>query len=396
MSTNLSGRPPKFVDFPYYSFRNISCPEDTENNRKVFTGHAPVESILLLPTDENVREYLLDAEGRQRRKPTQVHLAMRDTLDNAPHNFSVLNGGIVIVAREVEAIEKDRLLRLISPSIINGSQTQGVLRDFLAKRKLSGNALPIIHVKFELVVTDDEALIAETSISRNFQNDVMTISIAGRLGQLDELEEHLQAKIPYTKLQKSETKLSDDYVKTEKLLQVIAALVPSELWPKEEEKDSPNKVYTYSMKAKCLKDFQVIYRKAKDPKDPDHKKFQKLYEFYLDIAAQALELYTKWKSHNGFKGSGLRALARDEVGNIQDIPDGIVFPIIASLAAFAKKTSNGWRIEPPAMFVEEELVRSAITTYKEIARSDPQSMGKNRACYSALFQITSIYQRLGR
>src|SRR5690606_27834676 len=97
------------------------------------------------------------------------------------------------------------------------------------------------------------------SIARNFQNDVMTISIAGRRGQLAELQKAYRRRHPRAELRMSETDIGEDYVFTEKLLQVITALIPAELWPKKTEKDNPNKVYTYSMKTKCLKDFQKIY-----------------------------------------------------------------------------------------------------------------------------------------
>lgn len=118
------------VVFPFHSFRNISCPEDVENDRKVFSGHAPVISILPLSTDENVRAYLLEAEGKQRRRETQVNREIRETLQNRPKSFSILNGGVVIVAHSHEIDEQKKVLRLTRPSIINGSQTQGVLKDF--------------------------------------------------------------------------------------------------------------------------------------------------------------------------------------------------------------------------------------------------------------------------
>lgn len=388
MKSTTTARPRKSVPFPYYSFRNISCPEDLENGRKVFSGQAPVRSVLELTADENVRDYLVEAEGKLRRRPTAVHNAIRETLLNSPDNFSILNSGVVIVARAFEVNEKDKLLNLYKPSIINGAQTQGVLKDIDNEGRL-----PDVHVKFEIIVTEDEDLIGETSIARNFQNDVMTISIVGRLGQLDELEESLKTKLPNLKLKKSETELSKDYVESEKLIQVITALIPKELWVKPGEPDDPNKVYTYSMKSKCLKDFQEIYKKAHDQTDPGHKKFKETYQFFLDIVDQAYELYYKWKVHQGFQGTGLRALERDG-REIVDIPDGIVFPIIASLSAFAKKTKSGWRIVPPKVFRDDELIRAAKSAYQQIARSNPQTMGKNRACYSALYQITSIYKRL--
>jgi hypothetical protein len=381
------------VSFPFHSFRNISCPEDTENDRKVFSGHAPVTSVLQLETDANVRDYLLEAEGKQRRRETQVNKEIRQTLESKPQIFSILNGGVVIVARRHEVDEQKKILRLTNASIINGSQTQGVLQDYFDRLAEDGDQAPPIHIKYELIVIDDEDLIGEISIARNFQNDVASVSIAVRRGQLDELERALRRSDPESKLRKKETQLSDDYVQTERLLQVITALVPASLWPKPKETENPNKVYTYSMKAKCLKEFQDIFVKAHDAKHEGHKEAKELYRFYLDIAPQALELYEKWKSHQGFAGTGIRSITR-EGREIVEVPDGLVFPIIASLSAFAKKTDKGWRIVPPTVFKDAELIRAAKSVYQSMANSNPWLMGKNQACYFALYQITSIYRRL--
>jgi len=383
-------RPHKSKHLPFFSIRNISCPDDTENNRKIYVGFTPVKAIIDLSTNENVRDYLLEAEGRVRRRPTQVHKAILDTLENTPFNFSVLNSGTVIVARDCEIDEKSKMAILKNPSIINGSQTQGVIKDFYETNLSEGEVCP--YIKFEIIVTDDEDLIAEISIARNFQNDVMTLSIAGRRGQLDELEESLQAKKPEFKLQKSETKLSEDYVKTERLLQVITALIPEALWPKEKEF---NKVYAYSMKAKCLKEFQALFEQAKDPEHSNHREAKELYQFYLDVAAQAFDLHQRWKTHGGFKGTGLRSIAR-EGREIKEVPEGIIFPILASLSAFALKKNDGWVIEPPSLFNDEELIRAAKSVYMDMAKSNPNVMGKSKSCYAALYQITSIYKKLSR
>lgn len=377
------------IQLSFTVLRHISSPEDTRNGRKIYAGHLPVNEILDLPTDENVRGYLVEAEGKKRRTQTTVHRAIRETLTNHPDNFCVLNSGIVIVARDLEVDEKEKKIRLKKPSIINGAQTQGVLKGM----HLDG-VLPDVNVKFEIIVTEDEDVIADTSIARNYQNDVMTISIAGRLGQLDELEASLKKVYPDVDLRKSETEWpGDDYLDTEKLLQVITALIPPSLWIKTAEKDNPNKVYTYSAKSKCLKDFQTIYRKAKDANDPDHVANKNLYQFYIEIAPDAYALYNKWKTHQGFKGTALRALER-EGGKIVDIPDGIVFPILASLSVFAEKSKKGWKIPIPNQFSDEELIKAVKSVYMDIANSNPQLMGKTKACYTSLLQITSIYHRL--
>jgi hypothetical protein len=78
----------------------------------------------------------------------------------------------------------------------------------------------IPSIKYELIITIDDDLIAEISIARNFQNDVRAISIAGRRGQLDDLEKAVQQRFPRIKLRKSETDLAvdDEFLDTEKLI----------------------------------------------------------------------------------------------------------------------------------------------------------------------------------
>lgn len=375
---------------PYDTIKNISGPEDRDNGRVVYAGQMPITAVIDLPTNDNVRGYLVEAEGKQRRTPTQVHKAIKETLRERPDQFSVLNGGIVIVARSSEIDEKNRILSLTAASIINGSQTQGVIKDFLQKQS---DATPV-HLKFELIVTADDELIADISIARNFQNDVESLSIAGRKGQIDELESSLQRTFPDIKLQKSETQLPSaetDYWSTEKLLQVIAALLPAELWWKAGEF---NKAYTYRSKATCLKDFQQLY-KAKHDEDPTDSvvRLAAVYDFYIEMAPTAYKLYNKWKQHQGFQGTGLRAIERNG-REILDVPDALVFPILAALANFAIRKKGKWIVEQPQELEDSELISAAKRVYIEIARSRPEIMGKTKACYSALEQITSIYRKL--
>jgi hypothetical protein len=374
---------------PFHSLRNISSPEDAEAGRKVFAGHMPAKAILELPTDENVRAYLVDADGKQRRTPTSVHRAIKDTLHNRPSLFCILNGGIAIVARDSEADEKEKVLKLLEPSIVNGSQTQGVLRDYVSDM----GQPPECSVKFELIITDDEDLIADISIARNNQNDVKNLSIVGRRGELDELEKNFQKEFPLLRLQKSETEWptgENNYVQTEKLLQVIAAILPDELWFKPSE---INRVYTYNSKATCLKDFDTIYRKAKDKNDPENEVFKKVYEFYLDSAGQAYKLYEYWKRSPEFEGCGLRCIERDG-RKIVEVPDGMIFPILAALAEFTTKTKNGWRLKSPP--IDGELAAAAISAYKEIAKSKPDVMGKTKACYTQVQQVTAMYKKFAK
>jgi hypothetical protein len=380
-------RSSRTVRFDFNSFRNLTSPEDLSNNRKVYAGQAPLKSIIDLPTNENVRTYLAEASGKLRKSYTSVHKAIRDTLLNDSDSFGVLNSGIVIVSRDIIIDEKVKYVSLIDPSIINGSQTQGVIKDIMVDGLLPENT----HVKFEIIVTGDESLIAEISIARNYQNDVMAVSIAGRRGLFDELEKSLQNYYPSYKLRKSESEYPNgvDVIDTEKLLQVITALIPIQLISKKSDSEPPNKVYTYSMKARCLKEYQDII----SGKNEGDTASEELYKFYLDIAPYAWELYKKWKRHQGFAGTKLWSIKRDG-REIVDVPDGIVFPIISSLSTFAEKKKGVWILNIPTDKLDKILIETAKRSYIEIANHNPQTMGKNKACYSSLYQISSLYKSL--
>lgn len=390
--------------FHYTVLRNVSAPEDKDNEREVYAGNAPLRSFLELPNDENIREYMLEVEGKKRKVPTQVHRAIRDTLANQPQNFTVLNSGIVVVAHKVEVDDKNKVIHLTSASIINGAQTQGELKQYCEQAERGGNEIAPINVKFEIIVTCDKPLIADISVARNFQNDVMSISIAGALGQLDGLKKAFQKSVKGKTIRMSETDIGVDIVATEKLLQVITALIPDALWIKQEKEGNgePNKVYTYARKAQCLKEFRDVYTKLFDrdgnkrddvPAD-ERRKYQELYQFYLDIAGEAWELYEKWKAHDGFRGTGLRAIERNERGEIEEVPDGIVFPILAALSAFGKKDKGKWTLDYPRGFDDKELIKAAKTAYMDIAKSNPNQMGKTKGCYSMVAQVANIYKRI--
>ncbi|EJL57988.1 AIPR protein [Rhizobium sp. CF122] len=378
--------------FPYHTCRNISSPEDDNSERKVYAGHAPASSVLELEDNENVREYLVDVQGKQRRSPTLVHQAIRKTLTDTPDIFSILNGGMVIVAKSAVVDDKAKSITLESPSIINGSQTQGELKRYFAKNNSDPEFEP--SIRYEIIITRDAELVAEISIARNFQNDVRAISIAGRKGQLEDLEQAVRNFFPDVNLRKRETDLvtgeDDGFLDTEKLIQVTFALMPPEILKKisgaGDQTEMTNKAFSYSQKTRCLKLFQKMV---------DDNALEDVSDCFLDLAGPAWQLYEKWKSHPRFKGTRLRSIERDKAGNVVSVPDGIVFPILAAHSAFVTPDAKGkWAARIPIAFNDEEIIEAAAQAYTEIANSSPQLMGKSKACYTTLHRITSIYARL--
>jgi len=61
-----------------------------------------------------------------------------------------------------------------------------------------------------------------------------------------------------------------------------------------------------------------------------------------------------------------------------------------------KKGADGrFKLEPPKVFNDGELISAAKQAYMEIAGHNPQTMGKSKACYSTLYRISDLYARLG-
>lgn len=368
---------------PFENCRNITSSHDQVAGRKILVGQAPAFSFLGLEDNENVREYLVDAQGKQKRSPTLVHQAIRKTLENDAERFNVLNGGMVLVASSAEIDEKAKELVLTNASIINGSQTQGELKRFYRTYDNQPDVEPTL--KFEIIVTSDADLIAEVSIARNFQNDVKPVSIAGRLGQLDALENSLRTIDPDARLRKRESDLTADgqYIDTEKLIQVTFALLPEVVLDSVAPKiDASNKVFSYSQKTRCLRLFQILVEDG-----PPNA-----YSAFLEIAPQAWALYNKWKTHQGFRGTRIRSIVRED-GRIIDVPDGVIFPIVAAHAPFMDNT-DGWKLVMPAAFTDDDMIDTAKQAYMEIAEHNPQTMGKSKACYSTLARMTGIYAKL--
>ena len=385
------------------SFRYITCRNITPrgvNQYKVLTGYAPAKSFIKIPDDENVRRYLLDKES-QRKRPSNVHRAIRETLENKSDEFPVLNGGIVILSATATVDDNNRVIVLengeTQVSIINGSQTRGELREFLKKQK--GNDAgpkqpePIVH--FEIIETQDEELASEISIARNFQNQVAYLSILGKRENLNDLEKAIQKTIPKARLRKSETdSTSEEYLPTEKVLQVCFALLPDDLFT-----GLGSKTSTYSSKAKWLKKYGELVENENKSNTDSTKSPEKSrqYKCILDIAGASWQLYDKWKKHPIYRRRLRSTSNQPAVTDDRTLMDGMVFPVIAAFSVFVTEKKGKWVLDIPTDFstqFEDRLVANARTAYQQSARSNPQTMGKNAACYSMTLNVTEMYVQM--
>jgi hypothetical protein len=389
MAANAHSIAPSRITINFHSLRTVTAPEDQDAGRKRYCGIVPATELLKVPTDENVRGYLGEDADGQRRKSTLVNMAIRNTLAENRDLFPLLNAGAVVVARKAEVEDSKRQLILHRASIINGAQTQGVLEEFF-ENSPDQDGCPSVNL--ELIVTDDEELIADISIARNFQNRVADLSIYGRQKLFDELEAAIQRHDPSAKLRKTETNFGVDYLDTEKLIQVLTALAPQDVrLPSAEARkvktpETVYRVYAYRHRSRCLKDYATVM--------DDPANWQDAHDLFLDLAWSAWELYKKLRKEQAFsslhKVQG-ESVSGKKVVSPEGVPDGIVFPMLSALSQFVRRTRGGWRIEVPKTFPWKTLFNQAMVQVKTTAGHNPQTMGKNADCYVALHGAIEMY-----
>ena len=374
MSNKLAGglknSTPKTLRF--HTFTNFHSKSDTSNGRTLHVGLFNAKDIVQIPNNGNVRGYLkLDSSGQEQAK-TGIHAEIYKSLEQRPEDFHVLNGGITICAESIVERENDRKrISLKNPTIINGAQTRGVLKRFFMEHPDSE-----AMVKVELIInsnSEKEALFDDVSISRNQQNSVRILSIAGKRGMLEDLDQATMEALKKDESQK-------DKWDTEKLIQLIFAIMPQEVvnkvFPKKDYKD---KSYAYSSKGTMFKKFMEINSGPKDGED---------YKFFLDIAQDTIDLYADLRSNKhlitgildqgNFIKQGYK-ISKDKKS--VTILDGVIFPILGALSLFVKKVDNKYSISHVDKKLIHEIVKEIMTSSNVKEHGNVQTLGKSSISY---------------
>ena len=371
----------------YNSLRNVTPPEEEAAGRKRYCGNAGAEQFFDIPDDDNIRDYFQEeVEGKpiKPRAKSSVNDAIWNQLDGPREMFPILNSGISLIAGEVQIDDKERKAKLVRPSIINGTQTRGVLREYFAEHP-EDKLFP--SVNFEVILCAEGDLIGEITIARNYQNAVQLVSTYGRRGFFDDLEKAIRRKDPSVSLRKSETHVGSEYLDTEKLVQVVTSMIPADVpMPRPSIRTERIRVYAYAQKGTCLKDFAEVARKPVT-EYPEAKRF------FEDIAFDAWKTYKQLRSSHEF--SIIRAVRKRNGKVIENgVPDGIVFPILSALGKLAAKKANGhWELKVPEDFDLQDLCKQAKATYSTPGpgQSNPNVMGKELACYLNLHAVVDAY-----
>lgn len=375
------------IALPYHTIRNLTSPIEKQNGVQTWFANLNARDILQLPTTDNLRSYIAEHKRRN-----GVHEAIAHTIENLPDRFINRNSGITITCTDCEVDDGGKVARLKNASVINGAQTQGELKRFFEAPE-NGEATDFL-VRAEIIMEPSHDQIVEIAIARNTATKVESVSQAGARGYLRDLKAGVEKYLPGETIRESETDTVG--LDTQSVLQWTRLLMPRNLLG--ERAAAPN--FAYKQGGKCLTDFCEWAKDREKAEDVEKKEIAKRrYDFTVQMAPTAIKTYRSFEAHDGWNGhrlhekgkrsdkpEGGRPVRRDNDGRVSWVAPGILFPMMFALSAFVKETNNGWVLDLPTLFKDEELIRRAVQQFRAMDRQVAY-MGRSEAAYDAL----SIY-----
>lgn len=376
----------KSVTLDYSILRNVTTPEEAENGATTYSVVMPASEILKVGTEDNLRDYIPAHNKKQR---SMVHRAIASTIRNERDRFSQMNSGFLVGAASATLDDKTRSIKLFGASVNNGAQSQGEIRMYFEECEEAGIEPEDFSIRAEIGVEPDLATRVKIAIARNTATKVQDISKAGKQGYFDELADSLSSTHPNLTLAKSETDIGDALVDPRLLLQVLWALIPDELAPKNRQ-SIDSRIKSYKNAAACLTDFVRVY----DRRTVDLEAARQ-FQYFLDMAGTAWSLYQHWKSAEVWSSKRLRSDAqqavRDEQGTIMRVHDGVIFPILAALSKFVRydKSIKRWTYKQPTVF-QDDMMAGAARRQLSAHEGKPMHMGRSSSAYEALRIMTDM------
>lgn len=369
----------------FHTLQTFQTKSDSELGRTMYIGLFDAAGVIKVPNDENVRDYLKLGKDGKETASSGVHALIYDTLQNRPEDFHLLNGGITICAEGIIARDNDRKkLSLKNASIINGAQTRGVLKKFLSENT---SQLKDIIVKVEIIISQDNDFFDDISIARNQQTQVKAISISGKKGLIDDLQEATEKALRINESQK-------DRFDTEKLVQLIFASMPKNIYKqvftnKKKDEDLVDKSSCYSSKATMFRKFNEFASKRKD---------SEVYKYFIDIAQDVLETYfhllqnkpvlTKFMDYKEFRKKGYKINPKTKEVTILD---GFLFPLIAMLSYFVDVDESGKYSLPILSDDYYKSISKLITLHSGVAsHGNVQTLGKTSNSYTTPYKFIEL------
>jgi hypothetical protein len=374
------------VRLSYLKIRDVTTKDEEANGASTYIAVLPAAEILKIGTEGNLRSYIPAHEGKKR---NMVHKAIARTIRESSDRFSQMNAGFLIGASKITLEDDKKTATLRHASVNNGAQSQGEIRLYFDNCKELGVEPLDFAIRCELSIEPDASTRTNIAVARNTATRIEGISIAGKHGYFEDLDQAFRKVHPTLELARSETDVEDKYVDTRLLLQILWAMMPQELAP-DHRRTMEARMRAYKNAAYCLQDFMEIYDQRAD------KATAARYKYFIDMAGTAWAEYQRWKKLELWNDKHLlerlRQAVRGEDGTIKEVSDGIVFPILSALSRFVKINKGHWKLVYPKVFKDEDMLIAARRQLTQCG-GRPMLMGRSGAAYEALILLTEMAER---
>ena len=371
----------KGVSLKFHTLRDFSTKNNIASHRRLWISQISTKELVkidedgnpLITDNSNVRGYLKTTSSGDKHANSGVHASIFDTLLNNADEFSLLNGGITIIAKGCEVNNDNKTITLSNPSIIYGTQTRGVLEVF--HKEYPDHEIP---VKVEILVLlpekkENHELDVEITIARNHQTSVKSISKSGKRGHYEELDKVVEVALMKDESQKGK-------FDTLKLIQLLFLILPDSMWEKHLNR-TVSRASIYSGKNK----WNDLWADIHEKKDNEYKV---LFDFFLQIANPVTMFYLAQKKSDLFDGcgrqirSGSGSYSLNKNGSY-NIKDGWLFPLISALSFYIveREEDKKWVMVVPPKDSLKGILALIYTYggYRDL--ENVQFLGKNKLAY---------------
>ena len=364
---------------------DTTSPEERVNDSLHYTVTCAMREVLGFNIDSNLRDFY-GSEGSSKNK-TSIHKEIKASFEDNPSRFIQKNSGFTVVCSEIEIPQSDEFgmksIILTNPSLINGAQTQGMLKIISAEY---GGQLDNTNVRIEILVEKNPDVVRDIAIARNTSTNVSVLSRMGANDNFKVLQKNMLdiLGVPAGKIQISET---DGDIPTQTLLQVIKSFTPTSVEDNYlKSKDiKPSAVTAYSSKSGVLTEF----KKMMENKD----KYDDILNYFHTFSGYAWKEFESWTTDKAW----LKFLKKHpNIGKYDKSTDevmmqwGIICPTLYGLKNFLVEDSGKWKIKYPENFNKVEYMNHIINIFKDSSKgkSDLQTFAKDRGTYFELLNYT--------
>jgi hypothetical protein len=360
-----------------------TSPEEKRNNAMHYTITCAMKEVLGFNLDNNLRDFY-GSEDSSKNKTT-VHKEIKASFEENPSRFIQRNSGFTVVCNGIAVPQKNEFgvkhITLTNPSLINGAQTQGMLKEI---SKEYGGELDNTNVRVEIIVEKNLEEVKDIAIARNTSTNVSVLSRMGANDNFKILQKNMLEVlgVPAGKIQIKET---DDAIPTQTLLQVIKAMTPETLENSHKGLLKPSAVISYSSKAGVLTEFRKMME--------NKKKYEDVLNYFHTFSGLAWKEFESWTSDNEW----VKYIKKyPKIGKYNEETNevlmqwGLICPAIYGLKSFLVEDTGKWTIKYPKHFNRKTYIELVINMFKDSdkGKMDLQTFAKDRGTYLELLNYT--------